>query len=137
MRCSPLRPIGWEQLQLLSRKEQLAVTFSALNAVYKLMVIYACIRLYRVRAPEDGQNESGTRRLPAGAPPVHDAPFPHAPSSTLSSGQAFEKREALLNATAEGGESGNGGAASTSGATTSSGEPLDARSLAAQVVVAK
>ena len=62
---------------------------------------------------------------------------PHAPLLTARlRWQSFEKREALLNETAEGGESGNGGA-SSSGATTSSGEPLDARSLSAQVVVAK
>ena len=44
-RRSPLHPIGWEQLQLLTRKEQLAVTFSAFNAAYKLMAIYTSYRL--------------------------------------------------------------------------------------------
>jgi len=42
---SPLRPIAWEQLQTLSRKEQLAVTFSGLNAFYKIMAIYSAMHL--------------------------------------------------------------------------------------------
>ena len=44
---SPLRPINLDQLQQLTRKEQLAVTFSGLNAVYKLMVITSSIQLQR------------------------------------------------------------------------------------------
>ncbi|KAL1519934.1 hypothetical protein AB1Y20_023422 [Prymnesium parvum] len=83
---SPLQPIGWEQLQLLSRKEQIAIILSAVNAVYKLLVIHSSIWLC----------------------------------------QAFAKREALLNA-------------ATSGVvgTTSSGDPLDSRSLSAQVAINK
>ena len=67
VRRSPLRPIGWEQLQLLTRKEQLAVTFSALNAIYKLMAIYACIRLYQVCSCGCG------KRRPAGSALARDA----------------------------------------------------------------
>ena len=69
MRRSPLRPIGFEQLQLLTRKEQLAVTFTALNFVYKLMVVHASLRVYKVRRPET------ERRHASSVPPLH---APHA-----------------------------------------------------------
>lgn len=45
---SPLRPIGWEQLQLLSRKEQIAVMLTAVNILYKTLAVCSSIWLVQV-----------------------------------------------------------------------------------------
>ena len=42
---SPLRPIEWDTLQQLSRKDQLSVMLSVLNVVYKLIVVWSAINL--------------------------------------------------------------------------------------------
>ena len=81
---SPLRPLSWDMLTQLSRKDQLACIISAFSFVYKLVVI----------------------------------------TTAVSLSSAFAEREALLARMER--EAGVGPA------TSSSGEPLDARSLAAQ-----
>lgn len=90
---SPLRPIAWDTLLSLSRKDQLSVMISVLNTCYKGVVVWTAIALQG----------------------------------------AFTAREALISQIeleAGVGRGATGSAASP--ATTSSGEPLDARSLAAQ-----
>ena len=86
---SPLRPIAFDTLLALSRKDQLSVMLSLLNAAYKVFVVWTAVQLHL----------------------------------------AFEKREALIAQM----ELDVGVVPQGRGnATTSSGEPLDARSLAAQ-----
>ena len=42
---SPLRPMEWDTLQQLARKDQMSVTLSVLNLVYKLLAVYNAVQL--------------------------------------------------------------------------------------------
>ena len=87
---SPLRPLDWDMLMQLSRKDQLSVLFSVLAMFYKLSVIYTAIRLQSF----------------------------------------FDRRERLIKQMER--DAGVGANEALLPKETSSGEPADARSLAAQ-----
>lgn len=87
---SPLRPLDWDMLMQLSRKDQLSVLLSLLSMVYKCMVIYNAIRLQL----------------------------------------CFTRRETLIKVMER--DAGVGALEAATAKVTSSGEPVDARSLAAQ-----
>ena len=82
---SPLRPIAWDTMLSLSRKDQLSLLLSLLNTAYKVLVVWTGVSLQI----------------------------------------CFTRREAIIEQMELD--------AGVNKATTSSGEPLDARSLAAQV----
>jgi hypothetical protein len=107
---SPLRPIVWETLSQLSRKDQMAVLLTCLGCVYKMHVVHTCTYLVhnfkkREAVIDQMERDAGVRE----------------PLLEAEAGQAAAGAAATAAAEAEAAE-----------ATTSSGEPLHKESLAAQ-----
>lgn len=110
---SALRPLSWdfaalwEQAQLMTRREQIAVTLSLLNDAYKAIVIVTAIKL-QARRDDDAAAD----------------PLPHAPHTCArpASQVALARREEELIAEATSGGSGS----------SSSGEAVKAGALSAQ-----
>lgn len=69
---SALRPFTFEQLQLMTRREQVAVALSVLNVLYKLVVVFISIRLQilfgRREEAVAEQAEAAVATYPNGAP---------------------------------------------------------------------
>ena len=76
---SRLQTPSWERLAELTRREQIAVTLSVLNAAYKLYVVYLCVRLQALFAARDAAANDGRAAtssggaLRAGSLAAHDA----------------------------------------------------------------
>ena len=63
---SRLQPVSWERLAELSRREQIAVTLSVLNAAYKLYAVYLCVRLQALFAQRDAETAGGAAATSSG-----------------------------------------------------------------------